>query len=57
MVGFVAIQAATSAVDDVIFYLTAKLILFYVYSGVEIFLWDAIHFIEFYLFLVGFVFG
>ncbi|XAR52576.1 hypothetical protein NMG60_11020719 [Bertholletia excelsa] len=62
VVGFVAIYAAPFAVDpapfvrDVLFYLTAALFLFYVYLSAEIFLWQAIGFIGFYLFFVGFVF-
>lgn len=38
------------------FYLTAALFLFYVYLSAEIFLWQAIGFVGFYLFFVGFVF-
>lgn len=62
VVGFVAIYAAPFAVDpapfirDVLFYLTAALFLFYVYLSAEIFLWQAIGFVGFYLFFVGFVF-
>ncbi|PHT41142.1 Cation/calcium exchanger 5 [Capsicum baccatum] len=62
VVGFVAIYAAPFAVDpapfvrDVMFYLTAALFLFYVYLSAEIFLWQAIGFVAFYLFFVGFVF-
>lgn len=41
---------------DVLFYLTAALFLFYVYLSAEIFLWQAIGFVGFYLFFVGFVF-
>ncbi|CAN4111168.1 unnamed protein product [Withania somnifera] len=57
VVGFVAIYAAPFAVDpapfvrDVLFYLTAALFLFYVYLSAEIFLWQAIGFVAFYLFL------
>ncbi|XP_028122258.1 cation/calcium exchanger 5-like [Camellia sinensis] len=62
VVGFVAIYAAPFSVDpvpfvrDVLFYLTAALFLFYVYLSAEIFLWQAIGFVGFYLFFVGFVF-
>lgn len=62
VVGFVAIFAAPFAVDpapfirDVLFYLTAALFLFYVYLSAEIFLWQAIGFVGFYLFFVGIVF-
>ncbi|KAI4301819.1 hypothetical protein L6164_035061 [Bauhinia variegata] len=62
VVGFVAIYAAPFSVDpapfvrDVLFYLTAALFLFYVYLSAEIFLWQAIGFVAFYLFFVGFVF-
>lgn len=62
VVGFVAIYAAPFAVDpgpfvrDVLFYLTAALFLFYVYLSAEIFLWQALGFVGFYLFFVGIVF-
>ncbi|KAI3518897.1 hypothetical protein L1887_07777 [Cichorium endivia] len=62
VVGFVAIYAAPFAVSpapfirDVLFYLTAALFLFYVYLSAEIYLWQAIGFVGFYLFFVGFVF-
>lgn len=62
VVGFVAIYAAPFAVDpapfvrDVLFYLTAALFLFYVYLSAEIFLWQAVGFVGFYLFFVGIVF-
>ncbi|KAI4349994.1 hypothetical protein L6164_010528 [Bauhinia variegata] len=62
VVGFVAIYAAPFSVDpaafirDVLFYLSAALFLFYVYLSAEIFLWQAIGFVAFYLFFVGFVF-
>ncbi|KAL7205124.1 hypothetical protein ACSBR2_018111 [Camellia fascicularis] len=62
VVGFVAIYAAPFSVDpepfvrDVLFYLTAALFLFYVYLSAEIFLWQAIGFVGFYLFFVGFMF-
>ncbi|KAD7478382.1 hypothetical protein R6Q59_007842 [Mikania micrantha] len=62
VVGFVAIYAAPFAVSpapfirDVLFYLTAALFMFYVYLSAEIFLWQAIGFVAFYLFFVGFVF-
>ncbi|KAJ1417103.1 Sodium/calcium exchanger membrane region [Sesbania bispinosa] len=62
VVGFVAIYAAPFPVDpapfvrDVLFYLTAALFLFYVYLSAEIFLWQALGFVGFYIFFVGFVF-
>lgn len=62
VVGFVAIYAAPFAVDpapfirDVLFYFVAALFLFYVYLSAEIFLWQAVGFVGFYLFFVGFVF-
>ncbi|KAK9291751.1 hypothetical protein L1049_019701 [Liquidambar formosana] len=62
VVGFVAIYAAPFSVDpapfvrDVSFYLIAALSLFYVYLSAEIFLWQAIGFVGFYVFFVGFVF-
>ncbi|OIW13561.1 hypothetical protein TanjilG_29302 [Lupinus angustifolius] len=62
VVGFVAIYAAPFSVDpapfirDVLFYLTSALFLFYVYLSAEIFLWQAIGFVGFYVFFVGFVF-
>ncbi|KAK6911519.1 Sodium/calcium exchanger membrane region [Dillenia turbinata] len=62
VVGFVAIYAAPFNVDpapfvrDVMFYLTAALFLFYVYLSAEIYLWQAIGFVGFYLFFVGLVF-
>lgn len=62
VVGFVAIYAAPFSVDpapfvrDVLFYLISALFLFYVYLSAEIFLWQAIGFVGFYLFFVGFVF-
>ncbi|XP_052194406.1 cation/calcium exchanger 5 [Diospyros lotus] len=62
VVGFVAIYAAPFSVDpapfvrDVLFYLTAALFLFYVYLSAEIYLWQAVGFVAFYLFFVGFVF-
>ncbi|CAI9271869.1 unnamed protein product [Lactuca saligna] len=62
VVGFVAIYAAPFAVSpapfirDVLFYLTAALFLFYVYLSAEIYLWQAVGFVGFYLFFVGFVF-
>ncbi|KAK4424676.1 Cation/calcium exchanger 5 [Sesamum alatum] len=63
VVGFVAIYAAPFAVDpapfirDVLFYLTAALFLFYVYLSAEIFLWQAVGFVCFYIFFVGIVFS
>lgn len=62
VVGFVAIYAAPFAVDpapfvrDVLFYLAAALFLFYVYLSGEIFLWQAVGFVGFYVFFVGIVF-
>ncbi|GMN43805.1 hypothetical protein TIFTF001_013004 [Ficus carica] len=62
VVGFVAIHAApfslnpATFVRDVSFYLLAALFLFYVYLSAEIFLWQAVGFVAFYLFFVGFVF-
>ncbi|KAJ7954264.1 Cation/calcium exchanger like [Quillaja saponaria] len=62
VVGFVAIYAAPFSVDptpfvrDILFYLIAALFLFYVYLSSEIFLWQAVGFVGFYLFFVGFVF-
>lgn len=63
VVGFVAIHAAPFAVDpapfirDVLFYLTAALFLFYVYLSAEIYLWQAVGFVGFYIFFVGIVFS
>lgn len=62
VVGFVAIYAAPFAVDpgsfvrDVLFYLIGASFLFYVYLSGEIFIWQAVGFVGFYLFFVGFVF-
>ncbi|XP_010549944.1 PREDICTED: cation/calcium exchanger 5 [Tarenaya hassleriana] len=62
VVGFVAIYAAPFPVDaasfvrDVLFYLIAASFLFYVYLSGEIFVWQAIGFVGFYVFFVGFVF-
>ncbi|KAL1802323.1 hypothetical protein ACET3Z_030970 [Daucus carota] len=62
VVGFVAIYAAPFSVlpgqfvRDVLFYLTAALFLFYVYLSAEIYLWQAVGFVAFYLFFVGVVF-
>ncbi|GMH07758.1 hypothetical protein Nepgr_009598 [Nepenthes gracilis] len=62
VVGFVAIYAAPFSVDpapfvrDVLFYLIATLFLFYVYLSGELYVWQAIGFVGFYLFFVGFVF-
>ncbi|KAG9457969.1 hypothetical protein H6P81_002477 [Aristolochia fimbriata] len=61
VVGLVAVYAAPFAVDpapfvrDVFFYLIAALALFYVYLTAEIYLWQAVGFVMFYLFFVGFV--
>lgn len=63
VVGFVALYAAPFAVDpapfirDVMFYLTAAFFLFYVYLSAEIFLWQAVGFVSFYIFFVGIVFS
>ncbi|KAK6118577.1 hypothetical protein DH2020_047690 [Rehmannia glutinosa] len=63
VVGFVAIYAAPFSVDpapfirDVLFYLTAALFLFYVYLSAEIYLWQAVGFVAFYIFFVGIVFS
>ncbi|XP_042051911.1 cation/calcium exchanger 5-like [Salvia splendens] len=63
VVGFVALYAAPFAVDpapfirDVMFYLTASFFLFYVYLSAEIFLWQAVGFVAFYIFFVGIVFS
>jgi Ca2+/Na+ antiporter len=62
VVGAVTIQAApfsvnpASFVRDVFFYLIAASALFYVYLSAEIYLWQAVGFVLFYLFFVGFVF-
>ncbi|KAF3454441.1 hypothetical protein FNV43_RR04888 [Rhamnella rubrinervis] len=62
VVGFVAIYAAPFSlrpapfVRDVLFYLIAALFLFYVYLSAEIYLWQAVGFVGFYLFFVGIVF-
>ncbi|XP_058077754.1 cation/calcium exchanger 5 [Magnolia sinica] len=62
VVGFVAIYAAPFTVDpapfirDVFFYLVAAFWLFYVYLSAEISLWQAVGFVTFYVFFVGFVF-
>ncbi|CAL9161109.1 unnamed protein product [Musa hybrid cultivar] len=62
VVGAVAILAGPFPLDpgpfvrDVFFYLVAASALFYVYLSAEIFLWQAVGFILFYIFFVGFVF-
>ncbi|KAH9605372.1 hypothetical protein KSS87_007763 [Heliosperma pusillum] len=62
VVGFVAIYAAPFWVDpasfirDVLFYLVAAFFLFYVYLSGELWFWQAVGFVGFYLFFVGFVF-
>lgn len=62
VVGFVGIYAAPFSVDpssfvrDVLFYLMAAFLLFYVYLSGELYFWQAIGFVGFYLFFVGFVF-
>ncbi|WOL16185.1 hypothetical protein Cni_G24967 [Canna indica] len=62
VVGAVAILAAPFPLDpgpfvrDVFFYIVAASALFYVYLSAEIFLWQAVGFILFYLFFVGLVF-
>ncbi|KAL9142658.1 hypothetical protein ABFS82_14G184400 [Erythranthe guttata] len=63
VVGFVAIYAAPFSVEpapfirDVLFYLTAALFMFYVYLSAEIYLWQAVGFVAFYVFFVGIVFS
>ncbi|XP_071735476.1 cation/calcium exchanger 5 [Rutidosis leptorrhynchoides] len=63
VVGFVAIYAAPFGVNpgafvrDVLFYITAASFLFFVYLSGEIYLWQAIGFVGFYLFFVAFVFS
>ncbi|KAL2942132.1 Cation/calcium exchanger 5 [Bienertia sinuspersici] len=62
VVGFVGIYASPFNVDpssfirDVLFYLMAAFLLFYVYLSGELYFWQAIGFVGFYLFFVGFVF-
>ncbi|CAA6663505.1 unnamed protein product [Spirodela intermedia] len=62
VVGFVAIYAAPFSVNpapfirDVFFYLVAASGLFYVYLSAEIYLWQAVGFVLFYVFFVWFVF-
>ncbi|EEF49806.1 cation:cation antiporter, putative [Ricinus communis] len=62
VVGFVAIYAApfnldpASFVRDVGFYLVGALFLFYVYLSGEITFWQAVGFVGYYVFFVGFVF-
>ncbi|XVF06134.1 hypothetical protein REPUB_Repub06bG0021500 [Reevesia pubescens] len=62
VVGFVAIYAAPFGVKpapfirDVLFYLVGALFFFYVYLSGEIFVWQAVGFVGFYIFFVGFVF-
>ncbi|CAH8383911.1 unnamed protein product [Eruca vesicaria subsp. sativa] len=62
VVGFVAIHAAPFSVDaasfvrDVVFYLVGASFLFCVYLSGEIFVWQAVGFVGFYVFFVGFVF-
>ncbi|KAL3631709.1 Cation/calcium exchanger 5 [Castilleja foliolosa] len=62
VVGFVAIYAAPFSVEpapfirDGLFYLTAAMFLFYVYLSAEIYLWQALGFVGFYVFFVGIVF-
>ncbi|KAL6905640.1 hypothetical protein ACP4OV_003241 [Aristida adscensionis] len=62
VVGAVALIAAPFAVPpasfarDVFFYLVAASGLFYVYLSAEIFLWQAVGFVLFYVFFVGLVF-
>lgn len=61
VVGLVAIHAAPFALDpapfarDVFFYFVAASALFYVYLSAEIYLWQAVGFVAFYLFFVAFV--
>ncbi|KAK9732592.1 hypothetical protein RND81_04G008400 [Saponaria officinalis] len=62
VVGFVAIYAApfcvepSSFIRDVLFYLVAAFFLFYVYLSGELYFWQAVGFVGFYIFFVGFVF-
>lgn len=62
VVGFVGIYAAPFCVDpssfvrDVLFYLMAAFLLFYVYLSGELYFWQAIGFVGFYIFFVAFVF-
>ena len=62
VVGFMAIYAASFSLNpvtfvrDVLFYLVAALFLFHVYLSAEIFLWQAVGFVGFYVFFVGIVF-
>lgn len=62
VIGFVAVYVVPFVVyplpfvREVLFYLTTATFLFYVYLSVEIFLWQAVRFIGFYLFFVRFVF-
>lgn len=62
VVGFVGIYAAPFCVDpssfvrDVLFYLMAAFLLFYVYLSGELYFWQAVGFVGFYLFFVVFVF-
>ena len=62
VVGFMAIYAASFSLNpvtfvrDVLFYLVAALFLLHVYLSAEIFLWQAVGFVGFYVFFVGIVF-
>ncbi|KAF5739488.1 cation/calcium exchanger 5 [Tripterygium wilfordii] len=62
VVGFVAIYSAPFPVDPapfvrgVLFYMTAALFLFCVYLSGEIFVWQAVGFVAFYVFFVALVF-
>ena len=62
VVGFVAIYTApfslnpVTFVRDMLFYLVVALFLFHVYLSAEIFLWQAVGFVGFYVFFVGIVF-
>ncbi|EPS59069.1 hypothetical protein M569_15741, partial [Genlisea aurea] len=62
VVGSVAICAAPFAVDagsfvrDVMFYLTAAMLVFCVYLSAEIYLWQAVGLVCYYAFFVGIVF-
>ncbi|KAJ3681100.1 hypothetical protein LUZ60_015589 [Juncus effusus] len=62
VVGAVIIQSAPFSLEpaplvrDIFFYIISVSALFYVYLSAEIFVWQAVGFILFYVFFVGFVF-
>ena len=62
VVGFVAIYTTpfslnpVTFVRDMLFYLVVALFLFHVYLSAEIFLWQVVGFVGFYVFFVGIVF-